>query len=116
MNKHSFFIFLIILVLSASNAHADIRLPSIIGNHMVLQQNAVIKLWGWAEPNEKITVKCDWDTTSFQTTGSSGAQWEILVKTPTAGGIHTINLKGYNNIIINDVVFGEVWLCSGQSN
>ncbi|GAC1421504.1 MAG: sialate O-acetylesterase [Flavisolibacter sp.] len=83
---------------------------------MVLQQNARVKLWGWSDPNEKITLHCDWDTTTYTTSGSSNAQWQLEIKTPGAGVGHTIKISGRNNIVLQDVVFGEVWLCSGQSN
>lgn len=95
---------------------ANVRLPAIIGDHMVLQQNSKVKIWGWADPNEKITLKADWDTTNFHTESSPRATWEIELNTPGAGASHQIIINGYNKIVINDVVFGEVWVCSGQSN
>ncbi|HEV7331588.1 MAG TPA: sialate O-acetylesterase [Flavisolibacter sp.] len=100
----------------ALTAFADVRLPAIIGNHMVLQQSANVTLWGWCEPGEKISIKAGWDTTTYATTGTSGAAWKLSLPTPKAGGPYTITIKGNNTIIIDDVLVGEVWLCSGQSN
>ncbi|MBB1283719.1 sialate O-acetylesterase [Flavisolibacter sp. BT320] len=97
-------------------ASADVRLPAIIGNHMVLQQSTTVALWGWCEPGEKITVKVGWDTAAFTTTGTSGATWKLSLPTPNAGGPYTITIRGNNTINIEDVLIGEVWLCSGQSN
>lgn len=93
-----------------------VQLPAIIGNHMVLQQQSNVKLWGWCEPGEKITIKSDWDTTTYRTTGTSNAKWSITIKTVAEGGPYKINISGYNKIELSDVMLGEVWVCSGQSN
>jgi sialate O-acetylesterase len=95
---------------------SQVRLPSIIGSHMVLQQKSEVNLWGWSSPGENITVKPDWDTATYHATASSGATWIVKVKTPVAGGPYKINISGYNNILLDDVLVGEVWFCSGQSN
>lgn len=97
-------------------AWADVRLPAIIGDHMVLQQSTGVLLWGWCEPNEKIEIRTGWDTTTYRTTGTSGAKWSVKVKTGAAGGPYTIHIKGNNTVQVNDVLLGEVWLGSGQSN
>ena len=96
---------------------ATVFLPAIFSNHLVLQQNTAVKIWGWSETEEKITIKPNWDTVTYFTTGSSLAKWETVINTPKAGGIYTITVKGsYNEIVIEDVLVGEVWLASGQSN
>lgn len=97
-------------------AMGQIRLPSIIGNHMVLQQNSKVKLWGWCNPSEKIKINPSWDTTTYTATGTSGAKWLAEIKTPAAGGPFTIKLAGSSTILLEDVLVGEVWDCSGQSN
>lgn len=96
--------------------HAAIRLPSIIGSHMVLQQKSTVKLWGWSGPAENITIKVGWDTTTYKVVASRGARWVAEIKTPAAGGPYTITIKGNNEIILEDVLIGEVWVCGGQSN
>ena len=80
------------------NTFADVRLPSIIGSHMVLQQKTETKIWGWCDPGEKITITNSWDTTSITTTGQSTAKWNVSIKTPVAGGPFTITIKGNNQI------------------
>ncbi|MBZ4187472.1 sialate O-acetylesterase [Niabella beijingensis] len=97
-------------------AKADIRLPDIIGSNMVLQQQSRVKLWGWADPYEKITVKGSWDDKVYETTGTRDAKWEIELQTPAAGGPYTISLQGKNTLLLENVLIGEVWLCAGQSN
>ena len=95
---------------------AEVRLPAIIGSHMVLQQNTAVKIWGWCNPGEKITVSNNWDTTTVNAMGGNTAKWNLLLKTPAAGGPYTITIKASNTIILEDVLIGEVWNCSGQSN
>ena len=99
-----------------SNAWAKVRLPNIIGSHMVLQQKSKVKLWGWAAASETITIKTTWDTTTYKAVANNGAQWESEINTPAAGGSYTITIEGENKIILEDVLIGEVWVCSGQSN
>jgi sialate O-acetylesterase len=95
---------------------ADVRLPSILGSHMVLQQQSKVKLWGWSAPAENITITVSWDTAKYVTKGDRGARWMTEINTPEAGGPYTIKIKGANEIVLEDVLIGEVWVCSGQSN
>lgn len=107
---------LLTLILFSLSAYANVQLPAIFGSHMVLQQNSTVKIWGWSEPGEKINIKVDWDTTTYTTSASGSARWKLTLKTPSAGGPHTITINGRNTIELQDVLIGEVWLCSGQSN
>ena len=110
------FIVLFLFFLGINLSFAEIRLPAIIGSHMVLQQNAEVKLWGWCNPGEKVTVTTSWDGAKYETAGESSAKWLVKVKTPKAGGPFNITIKGSNEIILEDVLIGEVWICGGQSN
>jgi len=117
MKKKFFFLCLFASGTTCSfNLFAEVRLPAIIGSHMVLQQKSDIKLWGWCEPGEKIKVKTDWDTTTCTTIALSNAKWTVQLKTPAAGGPYKIIINGDNTIVLEDVMIGEVWICSGQSN
>ena len=95
---------------------ANIRLPNVINNNMVLQQQSAVKLWGWAGPAEKIYITTSWNNKLDSTIATRDANWMIMVQTPAAGGPYTITLKGGNTIVLNNVLIGEVWVCSGQSN
>jgi sialate O-acetylesterase len=95
---------------------ARVTLPAILGSHMVLQQKSMIKFWGSANPTEKITIQASWDTASYKIVASGNAKWEVLIKTPEAGGPYSIQIVGSNTIVLEDVLIGEVWLCGGQSN
>ncbi|CAN5741209.1 sialate O-acetylesterase [soil metagenome] len=107
---------LLILAALAFPAHANVQLPAIFGNHMVLQQNADVTIWGWAKAGEEVTVTPSWDHESLKVKASNLARWEVKVKTPGAGGPHSLKFQGYNTLVIDDILMGEVWLCSGQSN
>jgi len=114
--KKTFYTIIVCLLLNfnAILVTAAIRLPSILGSHMVLQQNSEVKLWGWCSPAENITIKTSWDTITYRATGESSAKWLLKIKTPAAGGPYTITIN--ETTILSDVMIGEIWLCSGQSN
>lgn len=96
--------------------NGELRLPAIIGSNMVLQQKTEVKFWGWGNPGEKVKIKAGWKTGIDSTVCSRDGNWSVLVKTPMAGGSFSISIEGDNKIIIENVLIGEVWLCSGQSN
>jgi len=95
---------------------AQLRLPAIISSGMVLQQNDSASLWGWGNPAERILVTTSWDNKTDTAVVNNRANWKIKVKTPVAGGPYSITLKGSATIVLSDVMIGEVWICSGQSN
>lgn len=107
-------LFLLILSIGVS---AQLRLPSIFTDHMVLQREATVPVWGWGSPGWEVSIETSWDTATIKTTVSNKAQWKAELKTPKAGGPYTITIKSGDEIkTITDVLSGEVWLCSGQSN
>jgi sialate O-acetylesterase len=108
--------FSLVLVFLWGSAIANVRLPSVIASHMVLQQKSDVTIWGWCDAGEKIKLKTTWDTATYNTVGSSSAKWSLKIQTPVAGGPYQITIAGNNNIVLEDVLIGEVWLCSGQSN
>jgi sialate O-acetylesterase len=73
-----------------------------------------VKLWGWCGPAEKITIKTSWDTITYKTSGGSSAKWMVKIKTPAAGGPYIITIN--ESLHLEDVLIGETWICSGQSN
>lgn len=105
------------IVATAAAALADVHLPAIFDDGMVLQRETEARLWGWADPGERVTVSPDWpgarDTSA---TADEHGRWMVRLTTPGAGGPYTIAVRGRNELTIADVLIGEVWLCSGQSN
>jgi sialate O-acetylesterase len=83
---------------------------------MVLQQKMKVAVWGWAEPGEKVKVKAGWQWFASSTKADDEGKWMIKVKTPGAGGPYEITIKAENTIVLENVLVGEVWVCSGQSN
>jgi sialate O-acetylesterase len=83
---------------------------------MVLQQQSAVKLWGWCNPAEKITITTSWNNKTDTLKGTRDANFQVTVQTPAAGGPYTITFKGSNTIVLENVLIGEVWVCSGQSN
>lgn len=97
-------------------AFANIKLPAIFSDGMVLQQNAKAAIWGWASPNETISISTTWSKQTLTTRPDTSGKWRVNLQTPAAGGPYTITIKGVSTIELKDVLIGEVWLCSGQSN
>ena len=108
--------FLLLLITHALsiNAMADVRLSKIFGNNMVLQRNKSIPVWGWADPGEKITIQ--FNKQIRKTTCGKDGKWQIELTAETAGGPYQLTAIGKNRIILNNILVGEVWICSGQSN
>lgn len=94
----------------------NFRLPAIISDNMVLQQNSEVPIWGFGNPNEIITISPEW-TDETSVTVKNDSTWSVNLRTPSAGGPYTINIIGKNQRIeLENILIGEVWLCSGQSN
>ncbi|MFT3827244.1 MAG: sialate O-acetylesterase [Chitinophagaceae bacterium] len=95
---------------------AQVKLPAIISDNMVAQQNSKIALWGWAQPSEKVSIQPSWASKAVTVTTGADGKWLTYVQTTKAGGPFTITFKASNTITVNNVLLGEVWLASGQSN
>jgi sialate O-acetylesterase len=108
--------FLLIFLFLFPSLHAKVRLPSILGENMVLQQKTAARLWGWANKNVKIKVTTSWDKKTYTTTSDSIGCWLLKLNTPDAGGPYSIAISDGEVIILNNILIGEVWFCSGQSN
>jgi sialate O-acetylesterase len=106
----------ILLLISTLFAKANVSLPAIFGDNMVLQQKSEVTFWGWAKPFEEVSISTGWSTQEVKVTTGNQGTWELKVTTPFAGGPYKIKITGYNEIILQNVLIGEVWLCSGQSN
>lgn len=118
MHKH-FFIFSfvctnLLILLTRFSANAIVRLPQLVSDHMVLQRQANIKIWGWASPGEKVNVL--FNNRNENTVTGPDNKWLLSFPAMQAGGPYTMVIKGENEIIIKDILIGDVWFCSGQSN
>ena len=98
------------------SANAQLRLPAILSSGMVLQQKDSVTLWGWCDPGSKVYVTAGWNNVTDSTTTTNGATWKLKIVTPTAGGPYEIIIRSWDTVKLSDVMIGEVWICSGQSN
>ncbi|MCP4856394.1 MAG: sialate O-acetylesterase, partial [Fuerstiella sp.] len=104
-----------IFLFSHGQAAADVRVPRLFSDGMVLQQQTANAVWGFASPGEQVTVKASWGAEANTLADASG-DWRVMLKTPSHGTGHSLAVSGRNIIKIQDVAIGEVWLCAGQSN
>jgi len=104
---------LLSLSLPIRAARADVRLPALVSDGMVLQAGVPVRVWGWAADGEKVTVTLRGQTATAET---RGGQWSATLKPLDPGGPFELKVAGHNTIVVKDVAIGEVWLCGGQSN
>ncbi|GAA4315929.1 sialate O-acetylesterase [Compostibacter hankyongensis] len=110
-------IFTVILLTCSLSGYGMIRLPGIISDNMVMEQHSDVRIWGWGEPYEKVSVTTSWDHKTYPPVVVDGnARWELTIHTPAAGGPYTLDIEGKNHLTVKNILIGEVWLCSGQSN
>jgi sialate O-acetylesterase len=103
------------LGVSLSASLADVKLPSVLGSHMVLQRGVECPIWGWADAGEAVTVSFAGQNAT--TTAGKDGKWQVNLKALTASAKgRSLTVKGKNTVKLADVLVGEVWLCSGQSN
>ena len=106
----------VVLLLCALPCRAEVRLPKILGSNMVLQRDSEVNIWGWADPGEEVRVSGDWLPREVAEPADASGRWSVRVKTGGAGGPHSLTIAGANTITLEEILFGEVWIGSGQSN
>jgi sialate O-acetylesterase len=108
-----------VIILSAffsGKLYSGIKLPSIFGDNMVLQQQSDVAVWGKAAPGASVTVKTSWNGKSWSARADNNGYWKLKVSTPSAGGPYTVTISDGKPVTLKNVMIGEVWICSGQSN
>ena len=104
-------------VLVHSTSFADVELPALISSNMVLQRDTTITLWGWADEGEEISISSSWSDKRIRISADSSGRWSVEVKTTNSRDPQTIEIKSKtSDILLENILFGEVWLTSGQSN
>jgi sialate O-acetylesterase len=114
INRKSLAAFASLLLSLAGAARADVRVPSVIGDNMVLQQGRQARVWGWAAPGERVTVSFRGEKATAD--ADARGRWEVFVGPHKAGGPFELSVAGRNTLTFRNVLVGEVWVCSGQSN
>lgn len=105
---------LIFILFISVRTFCQVRLPKLISNGMVLQRDANVKIWGWASKDENISIR--FIDSTYNTRADSNGEWNIILSGLKAGGPYSMQINASNSITINDILIGDVWLCSGQSN
>ena len=105
------------VILVASASFAEVKLPAIVSSNMVLQRDTTITLWGWADAGEKISISSSWLDERIRIRADASGKWMVEVKTTKSLDPQTIEIKSKTSgILLENILFGEVWLTSGQSN
>lgn len=105
-----------ILVSFVIRAPAQLNLPALLADSMVLQQHADAPVWGWASPGQKVEVSGSWSGKTVRTVAGKNGKWMLRLPTPGAGGPYELRIKASATTVLKGVLIGEVWICSGQSN
>ena len=104
------------LLSATPRSHGGIAPAAVFNSHMVLQQNSHCPFWGTALPDERIKIQAEWADHFVEVVADRHGRWQTHLVTPEAGGPYTITLEGNDRVVFEDVLIGEVWVCSGQSN
>jgi sialate O-acetylesterase len=115
MNNRFFHVIIIVVGLFAPQiVFGQIKLPRLVRDSMILQRDTKINIWGWAAKNEKINIK--FNSKNYKTTTGNDGKWLIQLQPMKAGGPYTMDIAGSNKIVLKEILIGDVWICSGQSN
>ncbi len=114
--KRYFFLIIALLFVTTLSLSAKVKLPSVLGNNMVLQQQTNVKLWGEALPSAKVAICTSWNHKTYNVRSDSAGKWLANIQTPVAGGPYLITISDGEKLILKNILIGEVWFCSGQSN
>lgn len=110
----SFISTLTVLILLSSASYSQVKLPAIIRDSMILQRDVKLNIWGWASKNEKVNIK--FNGKSYKITTGADGKWLVRLSPMKAGGPYAMEIKGSNTIVLREILVGDVWFCSGQSN
>lgn len=116
MKKIVSFLIFVLISFSWFSANAYLHLPDIFSDNMVLQQQSIIHFYGWSNPTQKVKVIASWSSDTITVPVLSDAKWTVDLKTAAAGGPYRLTIVGDTTITINNVLIGDVWICTGQSN
>ncbi len=116
--QSSFISFALIILCTIPDlpASAAIKLPSIFTDNMVIQQKSSVAFWGWASAGKTVSVTPSWNHKTYTTKSAADGKWKLMIETPAAGGPFEISMSDGEKLVLKNILSGEVWLCSGQSN
>ena len=106
--------FLVLIIFACCGVAAQIQLPQLVRDSMILQRDAKVNIWGWAAANEKLSVR--FNNKTYKTKADAAGNWKVILPPTGAGGPYTIDIVASNKITLKEILFGDLWFCSGQSN
>ncbi len=109
-------LFLLFILVQLSNSFATVKLPYFFSDNMVLQQQTDAAIWGWAKAGSTVTISTSWNKAKYSVKTDAEGKWKTKISTAVAGGPYSITVSDGTPVTIKNVLLGEVWLCSGQSN
>ncbi len=116
MKKTQVLILFVILIFAGIQTNAKVKLPALFADHMILQQQTEVAVWGWSDAKADIEVTGTWNNETVSTKADKNGQWKLMLKTPVAGGPYELKITDGEVLTIKNVMIGEVWICAGQSN
>ncbi len=114
--KHLATTLALLLLAATGPAVSAIRMPAVISDNMVLQQQSRVAIWGKADPKERIAVTVSWNDRTYRTAAGRDGHWRLDIDTPAASTGQQLTVCGTDTVVIRNILIGEVWICSGQSN
>src|SRR5690349_15583981 len=108
--------FMMLPLLLSGNLQAKVKLPSVFGDNMVFQQKTEAAVWGTTDPGKTVELIPGWDKKIYKGKADDKGNWKITMPTPSYGGPYTLKISDGELLTLNNVLIGEVWVCSGQSN
>lgn len=108
--------FIMLPLLLSTNLQAKVKLPSVFGDNMVFQQKTEAAVWGKTDPGKTVELVPGWNKKTYTSKADAKGNWKIMMPTPSYGGPYTLKISDGEQLILNNVLIGEVWVCSGQSN
>ncbi|WP_315823614.1 hypothetical protein [Paraflavitalea speifideaquila] len=116
MNRSFLLVSCLLLVAFIDNSTAQVRLPQLVRDSMVLQRDTRVRIWGWASASAREKVSVQFNNKTYKATTGPDGKWQVYLPPMPAGGPHTMRIKGSNQLELKDILIGDVWICSGQSN
>jgi len=116
MKRSCLFLLICLGFLPIENTGAKVKLPALFTNNMVLQQQSEVPFWGDATPNKKVKITTSWNGKVYTAIASSTGKWKTNVSTPSYGGPFKIEISDGSKLVLENILIGDIWICSGQSN
>lgn len=111
-----FALLIFVFVLVGFQSRAEVKLPALFADNMILQQKSKVAVWGWSSPKTQVVVSGSWGSESVEVKSDKNGKWKVMIQTPFAGGPYDLTVSDGVVITIKNVMIGEVWICAGQSN